>query len=457
MTTASARIPSLLGLSVALGGLVLLMGAIVVLHLPPEMVLALLVGGAIVPIFVLRPIVGLHLLIALIYVENVITLHFEVTGLQIVGAIVVAAWLLHVLVRRSLGIPYSPAILLIGLFVAWSLLTTLTALDSAVAMTSVVSYVQLAILALMTVSVLDRPSRLVGVYRAVVLWTCLSAGYGLIAFYSGESKVVSGTVLNRNLMAIYLNLAVVCALILYQVSTRRLERLALMLSLPVLILSLALTLSRTGLISLSAGILLVWYRLVQTRRYLILLLSITIIALVGLVLPDVFFERAATIVPVMEERTDTFGTRIALWESGARMLGDHPLVGVGPGNFIVALPRYGRGLEHFGNRLVSHNAYVGIAAESGVPGLLLFCLLFVAAFRAAEGAARLLRTSQRPIALLGVGAEISLFTILVNGLTGNIEILKYTYLLLGICVAVSNLARRATAEELGLVSSPEGP
>jgi O-antigen ligase len=66
--------------------------------------------------------------------------------------------------------------------------------------------------------------------------------------------------------------------------------------------------------------------------------------------------------------------RAAHWLAGVRMFADHPLLGVGIGNYSVAYPHYHpRGwyasLEH------AHNYLINIAAEAGVVGLTAYVLL----------------------------------------------------------------------------------
>jgi O-antigen ligase len=70
------------------------------------------------------------------------------------------------------------------------------------------------------------------------------------------------------------------------------------------------------------------------------------------------------------------GSRSALLETGLRALRQHPVTGVGPGRFqarryaTADMPEQAR--EHPGK---SHNQYLSVAAETGVPGALLFVAL----------------------------------------------------------------------------------
>lgn len=83
-----------------------------------------------------------------------------------------------------------------------------------------------------------------------------------------------------------------------------------------------------------------------------------------------------------------------VWGITARMIADHPLAGVGAGNFTVRFHEYfgGDDLDFSNvdtNWLQPHNDFLWVFAEKGLPGILLFAGLFVAAF----GAARAIRRS----------------------------------------------------------------
>jgi O-antigen ligase/Flp pilus assembly protein TadD len=79
------------------------------------------------------------------------------------------------------------------------------------------------------------------------------------------------------------------------------------------------------------------------------------------------------------------GGRLMVWGITARMIADHPVAGVGAGNFPVRFHEYfgGDDLDFSNvdtNWLEPHNDFLWVAAEKGVPGLLLFAGVFLAAF-----------------------------------------------------------------------------
>jgi len=70
--------------------------------------------------------------------------------------------------------------------------------------------------------------------------------------------------------------------------------------------------------------------------------------------------------------------RLEMWYATADLAKDHPLTGVGGGNWILAIyPYYGKYLPSvFRQWRHPHNDFLGMAAEKGIPALILYLSLF---------------------------------------------------------------------------------
>ena len=99
------------------------------------------------------------------------------------------------------------------------------------------------------------------------------------------------------------------------------------------------------------------------------------------------------------------------WVAGGYMVGERPYLGYGPSSFYTfykgyALEAFRTYVSENPERSTTHNYFLMTAAEQGIPGLLFFLLLVVAALLSAE---RSYRRSRSPAArLLIVGACASL-------------------------------------------------
>src|SRR5690606_34937631 len=78
------------------------------------------------------------------------------------------------------------------------------------------------------------------------------------------------------------------------------------------------------------------------------------------------------------QNLNTATTRLWLWQSALKMFYDHPIIGIGPGNYNVALKDYAPSRLLFSektkiekNYLHSHNVFLNILAEFGLSGLII--------------------------------------------------------------------------------------
>ncbi len=99
--------------------------------------------------------------------------------------------------------------------------------------------------------------------------------------------------------------------------------------------------------------------------------------------------------------------RMAHWQAAWEMFSDHPLLGIGFGNYqvvypVYALPRWSDPLGH------AHNYYLNVAAETGALGLTAYVVLWAAAFAQAWRAVRESRGIWRGIAAGALGALVAL-------------------------------------------------
>lgn len=187
-------------------------------------------------------------------------------------------------------------------------------------------------------------------------------------------------------------------------------------------LAIALTLTRSAYIGLAIGLLVV---LLAARPRLALAAPLGI-ALFFVLMPVAVRER---LMSATNPRDVTMNDRVAMWKTGATMIQERPVFGVGPGRVKVLYPVYRvKGwVESWPGHL--HNNVVMIAAETGIPSLLAY-LWLVGSFFAA--ALRLVRASARGEPLRGVtlgaiGAMAAVFTAGIFEYNfGDVEVLMAT-------------------------------
>ena len=79
-----------------------------------------------------------------------------------------------------------------------------------------------------------------------------------------------------------------------------------------------------------------------------------------------------------EEKLDASAeSRFYLWKAGAKIMQDHPLIGVGPNASRYYVPRYYEFVLENGRDVKAlHNLFFEVGSENGIPGLCIFLLLY---------------------------------------------------------------------------------
>jgi O-antigen ligase len=197
---------------------------------------------------------------------------------------------------------------------------------------------------------------------------------------------------------------VICASVARLVYGTR-DRLWAAFVLPALLVSLALTLTRGAWLGAAAGAGVVF--LVKDIRLTALVPVAAAVAL--LVAPAELTSRVNSIGDMSDPTTRD---RVAMLQAGVAIIGDHPLTGVGPDMIGHVYPDYRTPSAVQANNPHLHNVPLQIAAERGLPALVLWTAFVVAAVR---GLWRL-RTvpAVRPLAAAALGATAAM---LAAGLT----------------------------------------
>jgi O-antigen ligase len=175
--------------------------------------------------------------------------------------------------------------------------------------------------------------------------------------------------------------------------------------------ALAFTYSRNAWLGLAAGAVML---IVTGRRAGRVVTILALIALVTMLFaPDTVRQRARSL---LDPRDATMRDRVAMWRSGAAMVADRPLLGVGPGEVRAWYLHYRRPEAVRPSTGHLHNSAVQLAAERGLPALLAWCWLWVVFFRrGGRVLARLAATAGRPRALV-LASLVGVLAFLVAGL-----------------------------------------
>lgn len=424
----------------------MLLIATVLLGIPVPMVfLGLIILSAALATLI-RPEIGLHVLVLNAVVGLTHLVEIPRAGpisapVLIEGLVLVAILFQAAFMRRSLPIG-TPVHALMGLLAVWILLSILTGVS--VGPENFRQYrnlflVRLVIFVLVTaiVTTRDHVKRLVGTLLIanvglLVVATLLRTGQVGDARIPDAQAVERATALVQNPNELAFGLTTMFVLSIFTVLYVRgplLKGLLLALAGANLFFILS-TLSRSGFISLCMVLLFLLLRLTRNARAVSVML---VLAFAGwLMIPDALFSRFAEIDQVKDV------DRFRMMRVGTAMALDHPLTGVGFGNYVPRFWEYNVG--GMKRAAPSHNMYLDLAAQMGLPALALFLTAYGIAWRRLVGLQRSLERAGRTRSfeyLFGLAVQAFFVNLAVFGMSGDVEFDYTAFIMLGLSLTLA--------------------
>ncbi|MBL8860664.1 MAG: putative O-glycosylation ligase, exosortase A system-associated [Planctomycetes bacterium] len=297
--------------------------------------------------------------------------------------------------------------------------------------------------------------------RILVYVIALSFGFfgvknGLAFILSGFRMEIiqgpGGMLTDRNDFSLALCMGMPLLLHLGLSEKRKILRRGLLLSIPLMVLTILSCHSRGAFLAMGAMALAIAWR--SRNR----IGGFALIALFGaaawMAAPPTYKERLSTISQYQTEGSAR--GRIEAWKVAGNMITSKPLLGVGYNKFQQEYPSYdpARGVEADGNpkaegTRVAHNSYLQIWAECGTPAFLLYMLLIVLTFR---DLALVRREAQRRYHSSWILSYANMFeagmvAFVVGAVFLNRAQFDLFYHFVAIVVVFGRIARQAMAEE----------
>lgn len=365
--------------------------------------------------------------------ENIVEIGGTGRISKVVGIGAATVWLVTVLVTGRMRKP-GPVHLVVAMFAGWNVASLLWTSDVSTTLGQSFTYAQLAALVYVLWDAIRTHDALRAAMQAYVLGSCVTVvslfadyltggtGYG-VRFSTGSFEVNSlGFVLGAAIpFAWYLAVGP---------SSRPARKFLTILNLtyiPVAVVAVMLTGSRSAVASLVPGLVYVgvWLvRLGMSRG----LLAVIVLAAVG------FFLASQALVPerTLERLSTTgsaitagdFGGRLETWRAAYDTFREHPIGGIGSGTF-----------ETLGTEKAAHNVALRFLAEIGLVGLGLFVAIVALTASGVRGQTRALAGLWISLLLVwGVGAAVH-----------NFEDRKQTWLIFGLAAVSAALPVARTA------------
>jgi O-antigen ligase len=353
----------------------------------------------------------------------------------------IAIALLGLIIRpQNLGFP-APAGWALA-FLLWALVTSFFALSPETARAELLERLKSLIIFFVVINVLRTPRQLRFYILLVLVAFMIYPARGALQNYVTGNTTFGRVIWNKiysnpNDLGAMTLLMTGLALAIATVRTeRRRVRWAVGLCVPVMIAIMLLTQSRGVFIGLIVGFAPALLAQIRKRPSIAVPVIIAVVV-AGVLLPAAVTHRLGGITKLTSSETiaeaDPEGSaeqRLEISKVAWRIFTDHPLIGVGIGCYADANERYSAAL----GKRDAHDTYLTLAAELGLPGLLLW-LGLVGSVLLHLKRHRSIAVSAAPIQIVWIYRAVVGF--LVAGLFGSYSGITMFYLMLGTLWAVA--------------------
>ncbi|MCI0353857.1 MAG: O-antigen ligase family protein [Acidobacteria bacterium] len=206
--------------------------------------------------------------------------------------------------------------------------------------------------------------------------------------------------------------------------------------------------SRGAVIGAAAVALAAWIR--SSRKLVAACLAVLLVIGFFMIYPESSKERMQS--AWNWEKDKTARNRIHLWKYGLRLFAEHPILGVGPGNFPVT-----RGAQNL-SETVAHSTYIETLSEYGLAGLLAVAMAVFAFFLLNARTRRQIMAREKEVIhnfqyCLSFGFDLAMIGYLVSGAFVSVLTYPHLWLLMALSVGL-NAASRPVAAPTHAPQSP---
>ena len=380
--------------------------------------------------------------------------------------IVLVTALAYVFVQKQKSFKLGGIGMLVILFCFWTFITTLFNNNSSPSYVWYIftEFLKVAALFFFLVLIVRKRLHIDTIIWALILSVSSYAGMEAVKFIlsGGGHKVVgrAGIMIDRNDLAVAINMCIPFIVYLIQSSKHRLVRHGLWLLLGLNVIAIIGTGSRGGFIGLAILALAFWWR--SRHKLIWLLLAALVLPVAYQYTPEQWRERQSTIQTAATEDGSFIG-RLWAWKISSMIARDDPLTG---GGFrAVTDPilwhSYAPYTPVFGPidtpeipadkaPKAAHNVYFQVLGDHGVVGFIIFMLLLLSTFLASNQSLKLMRKHKNDWGIqLCSALYLSLIGYAVTGANVSLAYFDLAYTLYGLIAVVSLRRQELLSEQSG--------
>jgi putative inorganic carbon (HCO3(-)) transporter len=303
-------------------------------------------------------------------------------------------------------------------------------------------YAKSIIVFLVIANMIESEKRLEKMLAFTIACCCLLAVAGIRHFIAGEyygggriEGVGWGIASNPNDLALTLNLALPFAIGVLRVSERKLIKILCLSYIVLGVAAVICTFSRGGAIVLSVMYLMYIQKNYRKKR-LKLLVPFGLLLICFLWFgPDGYMKRMSTIFDFSEDTSGSAESREKGSLAAIAVMLEQPITGVGLGMNVLALNKKGFLWEE------THNVYLELGSEIGVPGMITFVLLLLKLIKDVRKVQKSYADGKDvpQVAVLAEASEISLVGFAMAGFFHPVAYHFYFYYIAGFAVSITRI------------------
>lgn len=204
-----------------------------------------------------------------------------------------------------------------------------------------------------------------------------------------------------------------------------------------MITTITITFSRSGFMGLLTVLTIILLK--SKKKFYLLPIGISLVIGLIYLLPANYKDRIHSIITYQQDISAM--RRVYAWEAGLNMVKQHPLTGVGLGNFEPLSKEYNPSLPDF---LTAHNFLIHLAGECGIIGVILFLALIITSGRDLMYLKKRFRNTSEGkwIIPLADGIEVSFCGYIIACNFSSETYMLLLYVLIGLTVSLKQIAKR---------------
>lgn len=268
-----------------------------------------------------------------------------------------------------------PAHLPLVLFVVWSAWTCVWSVSPELSRERITTNLQLLVFIWVIWQAVRSLRDLRITLQGFVFGSCCAAIWTMVNardLHAYEGIRFSGAGADPNELGLTMVIGMIMAFYLSKTSSTVSRRILWLVPLPLCIIGVILTVSRSAFIETTIALLCIvfWHVTTSSKMRVIPIIGgLVLLAIGAAFIPKASFRRLSSIES--EISTGRIGDRGQLWKTGIQMFEQRPITGTGAATFAFAAEPI------IGRDLAAHNTYVSVLTETGLVGFLLFTIALI--------------------------------------------------------------------------------